>query len=120
MSIASVLLWPFRKLYREGPALLGFWENLPEADVCAQITGVHAEFWRHNSVECHERIVNRIQAWEVLVLVLLTYAIIMGLLCMLCSRFLLINPITREFRHIREKICGPTKRCESVKSSPSG
>lgn len=46
---------PLRELYFTGPRLkgYGFWNGLPPADMCAQITQTSSEVWqKYNSAQC--------------------------------------------------------------------
>jgi hypothetical protein len=59
---------PFEYLYLHGPRVgpYGFWQNMPPADVCAEMTGVGAAHWREHPLVCIKVIRDRAQSWTLL------------------------------------------------------
>lgn len=59
---------PLRELYFAGPRLkgYGFWNGLPAADICAQITQTSAEVWqKYNQPQCAILLEQNFQAFYV-------------------------------------------------------
>ena len=52
-------------MYKRGPQLLGFHESLPDADICARISGTPAHLWLARD-ECEDLILRRVRAYVVL------------------------------------------------------
>lgn len=65
--------YPMRHLYIQGPAVLGFHEGAPVADICSRITNVASEFWDSGSdavrEQCERAIDARVHSIAVLMLV---------------------------------------------------
>jgi hypothetical protein len=43
---------PMYKLFRNGPAMLGFWQGKDDPEICAELTNTDAGFWKVNQSEC--------------------------------------------------------------------
>ena len=41
-----IFIHPLKSLYMKGPAILGFWENSPEEEICYKLTNVDVSFWK--------------------------------------------------------------------------
>src|SRR6185503_17032070 len=55
----TIITNPIRRLYRKGPRVFGFWENLDNANICTVLSGYsnkqnqHVEsFWEFNKNDC--------------------------------------------------------------------
>lgn len=73
VDFVSLVIWalidgPFEYLYIHGPRVgsYGFWQNMPAADVCAEMTGVGAAHWREHIAVCTETIRDRARSWTLL------------------------------------------------------
>jgi hypothetical protein len=51
-SLQSILIFPLKFIYYNGPSRLGFWNGKDSADACSEITRVPAEVWRIQDQAC--------------------------------------------------------------------
>lgn len=66
--IVRFLTYPIRKLYLFGPrwGSVGFWEGRQKEDICAEITGSPAAFWKQAEAQCDALINRKVQSVAVL------------------------------------------------------
>lgn len=63
---------PCEVIFRNAPAVLGGWEGRSSEDICSQMTGTKAEFWKgDNMITCNDMIQRRFESWFTMVIVLL-------------------------------------------------
>jgi len=63
------------RLYRQGPAILGFFEGADSHEICAHLTGTAPRIWLNN--ECDLLIQKRVQSYMVLAQTILILYILM-------------------------------------------
>lgn len=79
--IVRLLIYPIRKLYLYGPrwGSVGFWEGRQREDICAEITGSPASFWKQSEAQCNALIDRKVQSVAVLLAVsAYTYLMVAG------------------------------------------
>lgn len=87
----SAVVGPLRRLYRTGPTLggLGFWRNASDADICAALTNVDAQFWHVHKERCARTIEEDFQSYlvvfETAVYFLVLYQALRALWLVVCT-----------------------------------
>lgn len=87
----ALFVLPLRTLYLQGPYMngWGFWQGMSYADICAQLSGLDAIFWRQ-SIEheqgCELLIERKFQAmltgtYAVVYFIIIAYVSIYGICC---------------------------------------
>ena len=73
-----IFVSPIRKLYYYGPSFMGvgFWEGMPNVEICAKITGYTEFFWQANQADCTEMINAKFYSFQISVEVLLYFLIV--------------------------------------------
>jgi hypothetical protein len=63
---------PCEVIFRNAPGAIGGWEGRSSEDICSQMTGTKAEFWKgDNMITCMDMIQRRFESWFTMVIVLL-------------------------------------------------
>lgn len=104
------LLWnwiidfPLRTLYLNGPSILGYgwWEGLQDCDICAQMTGVGAEFWSQEDSQdiCQKLIQRKVFAFEIGNIALISVVGCIAISTALYWRWFIVRPFTRDLKAI--------------------
>ena len=100
IAVDFAVVRPLRYMYFDGPTVLGvgFWEKLPEKDICSRLTGVSATFWTQNEDECNNLVSRKFDTFIVgafsFAYIWLAYTVISNLM----FRFLVLRPIANEIK----------------------
>lgn len=119
-SVSSWVQWPFkqlhtlfleqplRQLYFKGPALLGFWSGLNNADICTALNpGTSALFWTSHATteaQCSTLVEQRFHAFFVSINVILYAYMVYRLVTTLAYYMFVVKPALKKleqvFKHI--------------------
>jgi hypothetical protein len=118
-----LVLNPLKNLYFDGPTILGvgFWEKLPQKDICSRITGVSATFWDKSdaSIECEDLLLRKFDTFLVGLSTFAYVWIMYKLLSLLLFKMFIVTPVTNEIRQELLKLVqlqGQKKEKECVQS----
>jgi hypothetical protein len=101
---ATLVAQPLEILYRRGPSIAGYgwWEGASDEDICSQLTGVNAEFWRTgpaSSAMCHELIGRKCDAFIIGTLGVVAVGTLGLLVAASFCRCVLVDPLVGAFSH---------------------
>jgi hypothetical protein len=101
---------PLRALYMGGPSLggYGFWESLPDEEICAMMTGVKASFWRGLEVSiamCDRRIECKVDVFVIGVVGSVIGALLVLTVAGTACRCVLVRPIVNAIEKRRYAHC---------------
>lgn len=105
---ALLLEQPLRQLYFKGPALLGFWSGLNNADICTALNpGTSALFWSSHATteeQCSALVEQRFHAFFVSINITLYAYIVYRLVTTLAYYMFVVKPALKKleqvFKHI--------------------
>jgi hypothetical protein len=102
------ILGPLRNLYFDGPTVLGvgFWEKLPQKDICSRLTGVSATFWdkADASEECKDLLSRKFDTFIVGAFTLGYIWVIYKVFSYVLFRVFVLRPITNEIKEEMRKV----------------
>jgi len=102
------ILRPLRNLYFDGPTVLGvgFWEKLPQKDICSRLTGVSATFWdkADASEECKDLLSRKFDTFIVGAFTLGYIWVIYKVFSYVLFRVFVLRPITNEIKEEMRKV----------------
>ena len=102
------LLQPLKQLYFDGPTVMGvgFWEKLPQKDICSRLTGVSATFWDKTdaSKECKDLVSRKFETFIVGAFTLAYVWVIYKVFSYVLFRVFVLRPITNEIKDEMRKV----------------
>lgn len=102
------LLQPLKQLYFDGPTIMGvgFWEKLPQKDICSRLTGVSATFWDKTdaSKECKDLVSRKFETFIVGAFTLAYVWVIYKVFSYVLFRVFVLRPITNEIKDEMRKV----------------
>ena len=102
------ILRPLRNLYFDGPTVLGvgFWEKLPQKDICSRLTGVSATFWdkADASEECKDLLSRKFDTFIVGAFTLGYIWVIYKVFSYVLFRVFVLRPITNEIKEEMRRV----------------
>jgi len=102
------LLQPLKQLYFDGPTVMGvgFWEKLPQKDICSRLTGVSATFWDKTdaSKECKDLVSRKFETFIVGAFTLAYVWVIYKVFSYVLFRMFVLRPITNEIKDEMRKV----------------
>lgn len=87
----QIVLTPLARIYLHGPALLGFWNGLEPAVICAQKTHLDSAFWQLHTQECLYVIGKHFYSGVILLETLVYFALLWVLLRSTCHSVLRVG-----------------------------
>ena len=106
------ILRPLKTLYFDGPTILGigFWEKLPQRDICSRLTGVSATFWDKSDAahECSALVSRKFETFIVGAFTLSYVWVVYKFVSYILFRFFVIQPITKEIKDEIKKVLEST------------
>lgn len=99
---------PLRQLYFKGPALLGFWSGLTDADICTALNpGTSALFWTGHSsaeVQCAVIVEQRFHAFFVSINVILYAYLVYRLITTLAYYHFVVKPALKKMEQLFKQV----------------
>jgi hypothetical protein len=99
---------PLKNLYFDGPTILGvgFWEKLPQKDICSRLTGVSATFWDKNdaSIECEDLLIRKFDTFLVGLSTFSYMWIMYKIISFTIFKVFVITPIANELKQELKKL----------------
>lgn len=106
--IDLVILRPLRNLYFDGPTILGvgFWEKLPQKDICSRLTGVSATFWdkADASKECKDLVSRKFDTFIVGAFTVGYIWVVYKVFSYILFRVFVLRPITNEIKEEMRRV----------------
>jgi len=97
-----LVMYPLQTLYFNGPSVynIGFWQGLPDEDICATITKTSADIWRQVPKKCTEILWQHFGGFHVAVLSLLYAVFVYRFLNYLYFRLLILPYLLKTWKQL--------------------
>ena len=84
---------PLQYFYRTGPTVLGGWQGMNNADICAKLTKVPSEFWKENAGECESVVEKHFSGYYAVIKVGLYMYTLYKIISLCWFRYTVVRPL---------------------------
>ena len=99
-----IILNPLKKLYFNGPYKIGFWQGLPNEDICSVITKTSSDIWRQVPDKCTQILRRNFESFHIMIVALLYSIILYRFFNYIYYKFFILPSLLKTLKKLKTPI----------------